>query len=496
MMNRTQFVWTKTGLSLAILVLCVGVVLPGAATNAEDVSYSPKVGDIFHYGVEYRIVERTEGNRQPLMVRQRCRLRIQVLSAASDGWVGKYDTLPFGSGGPIKNKQQVERRLETAEAEFKDPASSLGPAMPAGDPTFAQMRNESRQRMMAAAKEKARRTLLELNAYAGLYRHCSGELHCSRLGEIKFRGDVGPLPFATGTIAALIFLELPSNGMTESGFSTRTNGSLTVRSASSDQEAKSDLSILSLQQPRESIKPGHLAFDREVEIAGGVTAGSQLTLSGSGMWEFSPKMGMPYAGSVDYEIEGSSYYGIADKFDLRVGFHYLDPVRMRLFDAGLLPTPEALDEENLPRLTVQQQREMVKQWEPKTKSRSRLSRNRNLENQLRVIALNSAPPPENSRLERMMKDMLADDASWTDTIDFQRILDRWKNIRKIATGFPRTWSDPSGEFKIRAILQTVDGDGVSLRRLDNDQVIKVPLEKLSEKDVEFAKTFGVAKRIE
>tara|TARA_R110002074_G_scaffold18721_1_gene60239 strand:- start:1198 stop:1578 length:381 start_codon:yes stop_codon:yes gene_type:complete len=46
-------------------------------------------------------------------------------------------------------------------------------------------------------------------------------------------------------------------------------------------------------------------------------------------------------------------------------------------------------------------------------------------------------------------------------------------------------------FTIKAMLQSVGKSDVSLLQLDNRQAISVPLEKLSEDDVEFARTFGI-----
>jgi thiol-disulfide isomerase/thioredoxin len=48
----------------------------------------------------------------------------------------------------------------------------------------------------------------------------------------------------------------------------------------------------------------------------------------------------------------------------------------------------------------------------------------------------------------------------------------------------RTWTDPSGKFNVIAELVAVEGDKVVLRRKDGKQ-IKVPLEKLSDKDRKF-----------
>lgn len=456
--------------------------------SGQDVVYTPAVGQTFDYGIEYRIVERTEGERNPIMVRQRCRLRYVVKSSDSEEWSGTYQTIPF-MGNKLANKGALANyHRRTRESYEAGPNHSFG--SPPGDPGMAHFHQAASQRAEAVRMEQQRRTLYELERYPGLFQFCGGEIWCTTSGKIRGKGAKGELPFATGAIAGLIFLQLPDDGKTTSGFSSRSESELNFVSSDNDQVATSRISIFSLMTPRDPMKEGQLAFDREVEIAGGVSAGKQLTLSGSGMWEFSPEMGMPYAGSVDYKIEGASYIGKATQFDLRVGFHYLDPVRAMLFDHDLLPTMEAFDATNLPRLTSKQQSEMAKYWEPRSKN-SVFRPDRSLGIQFTRIATSSAPPPANSKLQRLLKQELDDDSNWRNDVQFEQILSRWDSIRKAATKFPREWSDPSGTFTIKAMLQSVGKSDVSLLRLDNRQTISVPLEKLSEEDVEFARTFGV-----
>ncbi|GAB5512427.1 MAG: SHD1 domain-containing protein [Rhodopirellula baltica] len=456
--------------------------------SGQDIVYTPAVGQTFDYGIEYRIVERTEGERNPIMVRQRCRLRYVVKSSDSEEWSGTYQTIPF-MGNKLANKGALANyHRRTRESYEAGPNHSFG--SPPGDPGMAHFHQAASQRAEAVRMEQQRRSLYELERYPGLFQFCGGEIWCTTSGKIRGKGAKGELPFATGAIAGLIFLQLPDDGKTTSGFSSRSESELNFVSSDNDQVATSRISIFSLMTPRDPMKEGQLAFDREVEIAGGVSAGKQLTLSGSGMWEFSPEMGMPYAGSVDYKIEGASYIGKATQFDLRVGFHYLDPVRAMLFDHDLLPTMEAFDATNLPRLTSKQQSEMAKYWEPRSKN-SVFRPDRSLGVQFTRIATSSAPPPANSKLQRLLKQELDDDSDWKNDVQFEQILSRWDSIRKAATKFPREWSDPSGTFAIKAMLQSVGKSDVSLLRLDNRQTISVPLEKLSEEDVEFARTFGV-----
>ncbi|EGF28227.1 hypothetical protein [Rhodopirellula baltica] len=420
--------------------------------SGQDVVYTPAVGQTFDYGIEYRIVERTEGERNPIMVRQRCRLRYVVKSSDSKEWSGTYQTIPF-MGNKLANKGALANyHRRTRESYEAGPNHSFG--SPPGDPGMAHFHQAASQRAEAVRMEQQRRSLYELERYPGLFQFCGGEIWCTTSGKIRGKGAKGELPFATGAIAGLIFLQLPDDGKTTSGFSSRSESELNFVSSDNDQVATSRISIFSLMTPRDPMKEGQLAFDREVEIAGGVSAGKQLTLSGSGMWEFSPEMGMPYAGSVDYKIEGASYIGKATQFDLRVGFHYLDPVRAMLFDHDLLPTMEAFDATNLPRLTSKQQSEMAKYWEPRSKN-SVFRPDRSLGVQFTRIATSSAPPPANSKLQRLLKQELDDDSDWKNDVQFEQILSRWHSIRKAATKFPREWSDPSGTFTIKAMLQSV-----------------------------------------
>ncbi|MFO0869609.1 MAG: SHD1 domain-containing protein [Pirellulales bacterium] len=50
----------------------------------------------------------------------------------------------------------------------------------------------------------------------------------------------------------------------------------------------------------------------------------------------------------------------------------------------------------------------------------------------------------------------------------------------------RTWSDPSGTFKVKAALLSLDGDNVVLRKPDKTE-LKVPLAKLSQADQDFVR---------
>jgi len=63
---------------------------------------------------------------------------------------------------------------------------------------------------------------------------------------------------------------------------------------------------------------------------------------------------------------------------------------------------------------------------------------------------------------------------------------------KLAAAAPRTWSDPSGKFKIEARLLRVEDGKVVLRRTD-DKEVTVPLDKLCEADQKYVASVGGAK---
>ncbi len=52
----------------------------------------------------------------------------------------------------------------------------------------------------------------------------------------------------------------------------------------------------------------------------------------------------------------------------------------------------------------------------------------------------------------------------------------------------RTWSDRTGQFQVQAALVSVTDGQVKLRKAENDQVIEIPLERLSDADQEFIKS--------
>ena len=270
--------------------------------------------------------------------------------------------------------------------------------------------------------------------------------------------------------------------------------------------------MLNVSSARKPSGAGRIAFNREIEMVGGSTAGTKVTLTASGFSEFSQEHGMPYAGSVDYEAGGFQYRGYSGAFHLRAGFHLLHGWEKVFFEHGLLPTAQAFDSENLPRLSVQQQQNtLIEALELRvTGGGYDVETNRNI-----MFMARTAPPPYGSLLQQKADELLAQyqqakaqqkakasetpndgpanllvRKKWANLSSISHIFDRWAMLREMATLFPRTWSDASGSFSVDAKLVSHDDDLVTLERVDNGKRIRVPLGRLCEDDVGFAKTFG------
>jgi hypothetical protein len=491
------------------------------AINAQTVSLQPTAGETYDYGVEYRIVEQTDEQRQPLLIRKRCRLRFVITDASESGWTARYMTIPFSGSKPATSKNRLDvsiaRTRKSYEGQDLVRSMSRGPQFPPGQgPSAAgrQIMNDAsrrmeliRQRSAAFRKETYRRRIVEFDHYPGLFRFCEGTVTVNSQGEFVSGTGDGNLPFATGHIAHLIFLELPIDGNTESGFSSRSVNPIVVSSLQGNEVKSSEMSVLSILSPRDASATGLLAFDRDVETSGGVTAGNKITLSGTGVWEYAEKLRMPYAGSMDYETEGLTYVGVAKKFKVRIGFHYLHGIRAALFDNDLLPTLDALEAKNLPRIENRQRATMQKLWNTKPDAMRGRGYDTGADVQLQKFALTSAPPPLDSSLQRTIDKLIANQDSLVmfrnggksmgkeeQIRQLARISARWIRLRELATHVLREWSDVSGTSSITAKLISIQADSVALQRVDNNQRIEVPFDRLSADDVEFAKSFGLPAR--
>ena len=122
--------------------------------NAQSVSLQPTAGETYDYGVEYRIVEQTDEQRQPLLIRKRCRLRFVITDASESGWTARYMTIPFSGSKPATSKNGLDASIARTRKSYEgqDPvrSTSLGPQFPPGQgPSAAgrQIINDASRRM-------------------------------------------------------------------------------------------------------------------------------------------------------------------------------------------------------------------------------------------------------------------------------------------------------------------------------------------------------------
>ncbi|MBB3207983.1 hypothetical protein FHS27_003810 [Rhodopirellula rubra] len=74
----------------------------------------------------------------------------------------------------------------------------------------------------------------------------------------------------------------------------------------------------------------------------------------------------------------------------------------------------------------------------------------------------------------------------------QEILSYWTEISRDAREKPRTWKTAVGSFSVEAYLVKTDRLNVTLRRVENQKEVVVPLDRLSDDDKQFANAFGYA----
>lgn len=353
-------------------------------------------------------------------------------------------------------------------------------------PTDAQLAAAD-ERFRARRRERLRRKIHQIDHYQGLLSFCEGTITSDALGNVTVLSGKGSLPFATGHIAKLMFLQIPENG-TSSGFSSREINSVSLLSMSNKESVSSKISTLSLLSSRPASAKGLLAFDRDVEASGGTEMGKQITISGKGFWEYAPQIKMPYAGSVDYEIKGLSYFGNSNDVKARIGFHFLNGVRAKLFDNGFSPADDAFEANQIPRLTPEQSKYLKKRIDMKAKG-GRFAMMPSLFAEL-IDLKNYAPPPLTSALAKSIDKYLESESRDSDRRGIVSVKERWSTMRDFATQVPRTWSDESKSFQVSATLVAMSNRTVTLKRVDNGKTVSLSLDKLSKKDAEFASTFG------
>ncbi len=478
-------------IAIAMCMILLGAVLGDAdarSAAAQDAVYRPVVGESYQYGIEVRVVD-VSGNRGPKSVlNQRCRLRFDVTQSDAAGWTATYYSVPFYGSKPW-SRSSLQHWIESKRARLARPPEE-DIAVPLGLPPHAA---EMHKRMRLRSRLADQDFITKVDHYPGLFQFCEGQISVSPQGEITQIVGPGNMPLLLGQIAKVPLMRLPPAGSAEPSFGYKDAFEFNANFGNDDVRT-TEASVLSVITPRKASGEGLVAFDREFEQAGGTTAGIKILLSGSGFAEFSTELSMPYRGNSDFKFEGAPYFDAPGPFSVRVGYHYLDEWRQAFFDNGFLPTDEALSAEVLPRLESQHQLAMQRQL---------VGRKPELDAETKQRADVSAPPPYDSLLQQTLSKTLArlaekeqsDDADEAkqarETASALKSLStRWDTLRHLATLMPRTWSDASGSFKVNAVLVSHADGRVTLQRKDNGQTITIPLNRLSETDIDFATTFG------
>ncbi|WP_372720193.1 SHD1 domain-containing protein [Novipirellula sp.] len=455
---------------------------------AQDAVYRPVVGESYLYGIEVRVVDVSGSRGSKSVLNQRCRLRFDVIQSEAAGWTATYYSVPFYGSKPW-SRSSLQDWIESKRARLSRPPEEDIAVPPGLPPHAAEMHKRMRLRSRLADQE----FITKVDHYPGLFQFCEGQISVSPQGEITQIAGPGNMPLLLGQIAKVPLMRLPPAGIAEPSFSYKDTFEFKANFGNDDVRT-TEASVLSVITPGKASGEGLVAFDREFEQAGGTTAGIKILLSGSGFGEFSNALSMPYRGNSDFKFEGAPYFDAPGPFSVRVGYHYLGEWRQAFFDNGFLPTDEALSAEVLPRLESQHQLAMQRQL---------VGRKPELDAEMRQRADVSAPPPYDSLLQQTLRKVLARFAEREKSEDAEEVKQarevtsalkslstRWDTLRHLATLMPRTWSDASGSFKVDAVLVSHADGRVTLRRKDNGQTITIPLNRLSETDIDFATTFG------
>ncbi len=452
-------------------------------------TYRPVLGQTYEYGIEYRVTSNDRESNADFPSRNRTRLRLTVTAVDRDRWTADYESIPSINGRALTDQAASDQYLDSLRkrAEFNPFANQ-----PSIDPMIDRLRMQGQEMM----KSMHRLEIANMEAYPGLFQYCHGTVNVNSLGEANEISGNGSMPFLAGHVVNTILVRLPTaDQSTSKSFSYKDVISFTRRFGDRD-PITTEASILNSLTPRAAASPAQVAFNRDVEMAGGATGGFQLTRSGTGFWEFSETLGMPSTGDIEFKTDGFSFGGRARPLNLRIGFLLLVDWRLDFYNANLTPTADALDPSNLPRLSPKQQNALKQYW-----SSDSMKQNTDLES----MAMRSAPPESGSTFELMtqtarqhLREAAAKPGDQEPTSSdskriangLDRTMARWTHLRELATKLPRTWSDASGSFSVDATLAGRQGDDVILRRVDNSQTLAVPLSRLSPNDVEFAKTFS------
>lgn len=464
---------------------------------AETLAYRPTVGQDFEYGIEYRLICQDASEKE---VRKRSRVRYQISLVNDEHWEAVFQTHPFRETSPYSGPAELERRKKMLSMD------NMGPSLPPEIPESIRARFEA-MRKHAALKRQAK--LANMEMYPGLFDFCRGKMRANFQGELLVSTASTNVPMLVGQLVSLPLIRLSDrDAALPFGYKDiRKVNLFSVGDTDHAEPAETSVSLLQTVTLREGeqfdlaksdvAKSDVAKFDLETEMAGGLNVGAEIRVTGSGYSEFSLRDSMPLSGNMDYDVKGLTFAGRGEAYLVRVSFQRLDPWRRTLFDAMMLPTADALDEENLPRLTAPQLTNLRKHFGQRPGP---------TELNVHQAVFFTAPPPIDSPTYQAVNEMADRDPekaeeglnSSREQRDMRSAIEsanairnRWKQLWKAATVVQRDWSDTSGSFSINARMLGRTETDVALYRVDNGQRIYVPLERLGEKDREIVETFGL-----
>ncbi len=504
--RRTFFRYGTLAYSL-IAFLCA----TAATARAQNVQYAPTVGQVYEYGIEIRLVNKPEKNVRPFNFSQRCRVQYEITHADATGWTARYSSIPFQNGAPVTDanayKVSLERKRSIASG---DPA--LNPPVPNLQGAGAELAKNAIARSRAIARSQNEMFIDNVDNFPGLLNFCEGDISVSNDGEVTRVTGKAALPMLAGHLARIPIVRLPTGDNQASAFGHKSLVNILLLDPQ-QKTFSTEGSILTSAKPRKASLADLIAFDVSIEEAGGASIGAQVKMSGEGFYEFSKKANMPYAGNIDYKCSGITFGDASSDLDMRIGFHILDPWRRLVFDLGVVPTEEAMSAKFMPRLT---------DGDCTSLRRQLTSGERVIERAMYDKLAVSAPPPFSQGLDALLKSTIEnfrdkitsiknmDDEArhqraagrripppWVQQTEYeiyvktlQHVAKRWHGIRQAASMMTRTWTDSSGSFKVPARLAASTETTATLRRLDSQQTIDIPISRLSEADVDFVKAFG------
>ncbi len=457
----------------SVHLLLIGMLLTSTsqmpAASAQSLKYRPRVGEPFVYGIDCLVM--STASRNPPR-EHRVRLTVTPTAVEADQWQVEYATVPVYTSGPAYQLRRM-------------PEHRIPPRLP-GEPDDMYERRIMLDKNMIRRNEVLK---LDQQLMPGLMTPEKGTLTLGYDGRCKDSSTITNMPLMLGPVWSVPLAILPSD---DSQASYSDKQLLVWTGNESDRRLPEAWLINSWSV--EDKKDVRVKLKRSLEFsAEGFSVGDsdtiKLDLSGDGEVQFNSELGLTLSGKFLFKSNQSLYGGAIAGHEMQVAFQLLNQWQQRLFDQYLVPNEFALEKQYLRRLSPKQ----VSSW---------LSWLNNPEGQASELWLKVpdlgiyAPPPMDSRLYQLMQQKVKSTESKKDGLsDFDQIrvlevLNRWERVRELGTIVPRTWKASAGSHQIKARMVSADEQAVLLQRVDNDQQIKVPLEKLSADDQEFVSIFG------